>query len=84
MFSQFCLRIWNPLKILCFLLPILTYLKKIAFCCELFNCWPQITMISFITVHGHNLKKIYYICRQKELGCARCAVGAYVNCVLTL
>jgi len=30
-FFQFCLRIWNHRKILCFLVPILTYLKKNSF-----------------------------------------------------
>ena len=31
-FFQFCLRIWNHRKILRFLVPILTYLKKTVFC----------------------------------------------------
>jgi len=49
----------------CFMVPILTCLKKKAFCCELFYCRSQIIMISLITVCGHNLQKNYYIFRQK-------------------
>ena len=49
--------------------------EKKALSCELFYCWPQINKILPITVHGHNLQKDYYICRQKLLGWDRTAEG---------